>query len=341
MAGRRSLEAVVQAAWQRRGALACALWPLSLLYRYATALRRWLYALGWLPVQAVGVPVLVIGNLVAGGAGKTPVVLALLRHCQARGIAVGVVTRGHGRRLTRRRPDLREVRGDSTAELVGDEPLLIRQLTGVPVFVARDRAAAARALLAQHPEVRLILSDDGLQHFALARDAEICVLGASGVGNGWLLPAGPLREAGRAVSWVLDAAAQVEAPRGLIASRGRYRCQRSLAAHAHDATGHTVALESLIGQPVHAVAGIAHPHSFFVMLRAAGLSLVAAQALPDHYSFDSYKPSTDQRFPLLCTEKDAVKLWRHRPDALAVPLVLAIEPAFFESFDAWLQGTAA
>ncbi len=339
--GERSLERIVRTAWQRRGAVACTLWPLSWLYRCVIALRRWLYAAGWLASQSVGVPVLVVGNLVAGGAGKTPVVLSLLRHCRARGIAVGVVSRGHGRLLTRRLPDLREVQDNSTAALVGDEPLLIRQLTGVPVFVARDRLAAARALLARRPEIRLILSDDGLQHLALRRDAELCVLGANGIGNGWVLPAGPLREAGRGVTWVLDAGEASQEPPGLAASRGRFRCRRALAAEAHDAQGRSVTLTSLIGQPVQAVAGIAHPEAFFAMLRACGLELASTQALPDHYSFDSYQGSSDQRLPLVCTEKDAVKLWRLQPQALAVPLELTIDAAFFESFDEWFAGTAA
>lgn len=343
MASRPALEATLRAAWQRRGPLAFALWPLSALYRVITAIRRWLYAVGWFPSHAVGVPVLVVGNLVAGGAGKTPVVLALLRHCQARGITVGVIARGHGRQLTRRLPDLREVRGDSTAALVGDEPLLIRQSTGVPVFVARDRVAAARALLRRHPDVRLILSDDGLQHLALQRGAELCVLGVDGVGNGWLLPAGPLREAGRAVTWVLDTGAAGAPPQrvgGLVASRGRYSCQRRLAEQARDQAGRRVTLASLVGRPVRAVAGIAHPESFFSMLRARGLTLADTQAFPDHYHFDSYERNTDQRIPLICTEKDAVKLWRLRPDALAVPLELTIDPTFFRSFDSWLAITA-
>ena len=347
MAEGSRLEATLQVAWQRRGPLACALWPLSRLYAAVTAVRRWVYAVGWFPSEAVGVPLLVVGNLVAGGAGKTPVVLALLRHAQARGVAVGVVSRGHGRTLTRRLPDLREVREDSDASMVGDEPLLIHRLTGAPVFVARDRAGAARALLQRHPDVRLILSDDGLQHLALRRDAELCVLGADGVGNGWLLPAGPLREPGRAVTWVLDAGAptdpSIDAPpqrvAGLLARHGRYSCHRRLAPEARDQGGRRVLLASLVGQPVWAVAGIAHPQAFFAMLRASGLTLAGCDSLPDHASFDRYAPGSGPDVPLLCTEKDAVKLWRQRPDALAVPLTLSIDPAFFRSFDDWLAST--
>ncbi len=343
MAGAATFEATLQAAWRRRGALACALWPLSVLYRLVIAARRWLYAVGWFRSESVAVPVLVVGNLVAGGAGKTPVVLALVRHAQARGICVGVVSRGHGRRLTRRLPDLREVEDESDACLVGDEPLLIRSLTGAPVVVARDRAAAAHALLARHPNIRLIVSDDGLQHHALRRDAELCVLGTDGIGNGWLLPAGPLRETGRGVTWVLDAGlcADASAPRvaGLNALLGHYGCRRRLAPQARDATGQRVALSSLVGQPVWAVAGIAHPQRFFSMLRAAGLTLAGTDALPDHAAFDDDASGAAVGMPLLCTEKDAVKLWRRRPDALAIPLELDIDAAFFDSFDAWLAAT--
>ncbi len=343
MADASAFEATLQAAWRRRGALACVLWPVSLLYRLVTATRRWLYAIGWFSSESVAVPVLVVGNLVAGGAGKTPVVLALVRRAQARGIAVGVVSRGHGRRLTRHLPDLREVGGESDASLVGDEPLLIQSLTGAPVFVARDRVAAARALCKRHPQTRLIVSDDGLQHLALRRDAEICVLGADGVGNGWLLPAGPLREAGRSVTWVLDAGMAVGVlptpVAGLSARRGHYSCRRSLAQHAQDSSGRRVALASLVGQPVWVVAGIAHPQRFFSMLSALGVRLAGTDALPDHAAFDQYVSGAAPDMPLLCTEKDAVKLWRLRPDALAVPLELDIDPAFFRSFEEWLVET--
>lgn len=343
MSAALALETTLQAAWQRRGALACALWPVSILYRLVTSTRRWLYAIGWFSSESVAAPVLVVGNLVAGGAGKTPVVLALVRHAQARGIAVGVVSRGHGRRLTRHLPDLREVGDESDASLVGDEPLLIRSLTGAPVFVARDRVAAARALCRQYPHVRLIVSDDGLQHLALRRDAELCVLGADGIGNGWMLPAGPLREAGRSVTWVLDVGMAVGASpppvAGLSARRGHYSCQRSLAQEARDSSGRRVALESLIGRPVWAVAGIAHPQRFFSMLSAYGLTLAGTDFMPDHTAFDRYASGAAPDMPLLCTEKDAVKLWRLRPDALAVPLELDIDPAFFRSFDEWLAET--
>src|SRR5207237_9693541 len=157
----------------------------------ATApLRRATYRHGWLKSERAGVPVIVVGNVVAGGSGKTPIVQAVVQHLKDRGLRVGIVSRGYGRRAD----DCREVRTDSVASEVGDEPLLLARSCGVPVFVAARRIEAARALLRAHPQTQVIVSDDGLQHYAMPRDVEICVFGDGGAGNGWLLPAGPLRE---------------------------------------------------------------------------------------------------------------------------------------------------
>ena len=185
-----TLHGVLQRNWQRRGALAWALWPLSRLYALLVALCRTLYRTGLLPSHHPGRPVIVVGNVIAGGAGKTPVVIATVQHLQARGWHPGVVSRGYGRSTS----DCRTVLPGSLPSEVGDEPLLIAQACNVPVVVAAQRSAAAQALLAAHPEVDVIVCDDGLQHWALARDIEICVFNDQGTGNGFLLPAGPLRE---------------------------------------------------------------------------------------------------------------------------------------------------
>lgn len=314
------MAAALQRAWLRRGPLACLLWPLSLLYGALAALDRGLYSLGLRKVERLPVPVVVVGNVVAGGAGKTPVVIALVEHLRSRGIAAGVVSRGHGRETDA----CIEVRTQNTAAHVGDEPLLVKRKTGVPVFVARRRAEAGRALLAAYPTTQVIVSDDGLQHHALARDVEICVFDARGTGNGWLLPAGPLREPWpRGVDLVLR---HPQAPRvaGDVV-------ERALAPAAVRGDGKRMALDELGAQPVEAVAGIANPESFFTMLRAAGLELAATHALPDHDAFTGFHAAADAT--LVCTEKDAVKLWRLRPDAWAVPLELRIDAAFWQSFD--------
>jgi tetraacyldisaccharide 4'-kinase len=195
-------------------------------------------------------------------------------------------------------------------------------------------------LLAAHPATQVIVCDDGLQHYALHRDIEIAVFDERGAGNGWLLPAGPLREPwperrqrgarrdGRGIDLVLHTGA-------LPAFEG-FRSTRRLADHALRADGSQVALSSLSGVALIALAGIAKPHAFFDMLKARGLALAETRALPDHYDFDSYPRPPDKGYTLICTEKDAVKLFPRQTGVLAVPLVFEPEPAFFAAFDALL-----
>lgn len=324
----------LQRIWKTRSAAAWALWPVSLVYGALIGLRKWMYRLGVMKTEHPGCPVVVVGNVIAGGAGKTPVVLALVRHLQSRGFSPGVISRGYGRSGR----DCRAVWPDSPPSEVGDEPALIaRSLTQgplVPVFVAPQRIAAARALRLAHPGVDVIVCDDGLQHLALQRDLEICVFNDEGIGNGFLLPAGPLREPWpRPVHFVLHAG--TSAPEG-TPLRCAFPLQRRLAACALTSTGVQVPLAQLKGQPLHAVAAVARPGDFFTMLRAQGLTLDTAEALPDHYDFSSYRRSFDKRQTLICTEKDAVKLWAIQPEALAVPLELDIDPQFFVALDALL-----
>lgn len=323
------LAAALLAAWTQRGLIAWALWPISLLYTLLIALRRQLYRLRLLKSQALPVPVIVVGNVVAGGVGKTPVVIALVQQLQALGWVVGVVSRGHGRQTAKGSPDCREVHSDSPVTEVGDEPLLIHRRTRAPLFVARQRVEAALALLAVHPSVNLIITDDGLQHLALQRDIEICVFDDRGVGNGFALPAGPLREPWprqpitlrglTPVQWVLHTGEQ---PRF-----NGFRATRRLANGALRADGSQVILADLAAAqtPLFALAGIAQPTLFFAQLKALGLNIVQTQALPDHYNYDSLKQLPDKHIQLICTEKDAVKLWHRVPDALAVPLVVTLD----------------
>ena len=320
------MRAALQDAWLRRGPLAWLLLPLTGLYALLSGSDRLLYRLGWRHAHRMPVPVVVVGNVVAGGAGKTPVVIAIAQHLRARGLAVGVVSRGHGRKGS----GCVAVTPSSDPVHVGDEPVLIASRTGAPVVVAPRRADAVRALLASHPETRVVLSDDGLQHHALARDVEIVVFDERGIGNGWLLPSGPLRE-----PWPrrADLVLRNERAGGIDG----FVVRRQLGEEAIRADGARVALSVLAGTPCAALAGIARPEAFFDMLRADGFQLAATFPLPDHHDFAEPVPGLPTRLPLLCTEKDAVKLWKQRPDAWAVPLAIGIDPAFFEQLDALLE----
>jgi tetraacyldisaccharide 4'-kinase len=315
---------VLQRAWLRRGALPCILWPLSLLFGVVVGVRRAAYRQGLVQSHKFPVPVIVVGNVTAGGGGKTPIVLALLERLRALGLTPGVISRGYGR-VTR---DCRGVGIDSDPLDSGDEPLLIATRSRVPVFVGTNRVQAAAALMAAYPRTQVIVSDDGLQHYALARDIEICMFDENGIGNGWLLPAGPLREPWpRAVDLVVKAGS----PPGVDG----FTVQRDISPVAVRQDGTQVPLEQLKGRPLQAIAGIANPDRFFDMLRAAGLSLASTIPMPDHHDFRSGVPSGPDE--MVCTEKDAVKIWRVRPDAWAVPLRITIEPAFWVALDRLLK----
>ena len=326
-----TLQPTLTHAWTHRGLLAWLLWPVALLFGTLSALRRAMYQVGLLKMQRVPALVIVVGNVVAGGSGKTPVVMALVRHLQARGVRVGVISRGYGRRAR----DCREVLDDSVISDVGDEPALIKRSTSAPVFVAPRRFDAARSLLERYPETQVILCDDGLQHLGLERDLEICVFDDRGTGNGFLLPAGPLREPWpRAVDMVLHS--------GTHPAFAGFTAQRTLARYALRADGRQTALTELSeltrpdAKPLLAVAAIAKPEDFFTMLHAQGLHLARTIALPDHCDFDNWLRNEYEGYTIICTEKDAVKLWHKQPDALAVPLVFTPEPAFMAQLDALL-----
>jgi tetraacyldisaccharide 4'-kinase len=332
-------QSALLSAWAHRGTLACALWPLSLIYSFLWRLRQALYRHRLVASQQVDALVIVVGNVIAGGAGKTPTVIELVRHLRAKNLQVGVISRGYGGSAAQ----TLEVTPASSAQEVGDEPILIQRATGAPVFVGADRPAAARALLQRYPATQIIVSDDGLQHYALYRDLEVCVFDNRGVGNGWLLPAGPLREPWPRRS--VATAGQQEG-RSLVLHTGDQptfagaRAQRHLASYAISNSGQQISLSALAepgAKPVLALAGIAQPEVFFAMLPTAGVKVAKTLALPDHYHFDSYLRNEYEGYQLICTEKDASKLWQVAPSALAVPLVQQAEPAFWTALDNCLQ----
>ena len=327
------MKQVLQKAWRTRSWLACALWPVAQIYGLLVQLRRTLYQRGLLPSQRFKVHVIVVGNVIAGGAGKTPLVMALVKHLQAKGLRVGVVSRGYGRSGHKSL----EVGPNTPVDESGDEPALIQRATGAPVFVANRRAEALRDLLLTHPATAVVVCDDGLQHYALQRDIEIAVFDDRGVGNGWLLPAGPLREA-----WPARLRQGVD----LVLHTGQkpvfegFTAHRQLADHAVAPDGSRVPLTTLLRQPLVALAGIANPEAFFDMLKARGLTLEKTVPLPDHYDFSTDDLSAFTARTVLCTEKDAVKLFTLTGHAgqklLAVPLEFSPEPAFLSALDALL-----
>lgn len=332
---RAHTEAWLQAAWRRRGPAAVGLLPLSLLYALVDGLRKLAYRWGLMRTEALPVPVIVVGNLIAGGAGKTPTVIALVQHLQARGETPGVISRGYGG--TTRGVHL--LTGHSQAGQTGDEPLLIHRRTGAPVCIGARRIDAARALLASHPEVSVIVSDDGLQHLALERDVEIIVFDERGAGNGWRLPAGPLREGlQRRADAVLYNAPAPSTPRaGYMARRALGRIVTLDDWASGPAGRERPELPDWRGLRVLAVAGIAQPQRFFSMLDEAGL---AHEALPldDHHHYRVLPWAHWSGERIVVTEKDAVKL-QHLPAAREDPRVHVVtldfqpEPAFFDVVD--------
>ena len=302
-----------QQVWASRGPLACMLWPLTLISRVWLALNAMAYAKGWRNTAHLPVPVLVVGNVLAGGTGKTPIVISLVEHFKSLDLQVGVIARAYG---TGEEPVM-EVSSISLAAQAGDEPLLIKQRCAVPVFTGRQRAKAAQALLQAYPQTQLIISDDGLQHRALHHDLAVCVFDDRGLGNGWLLPAGPLREL-----WPRQSSTSTKQfllHTGDKAFSHSLAAKRSLSQIARNGQGEERDISSWQGQTIQALAAIARPALFFSALEQTGLQLKQKHALPDHAALDNWLPVGHE--PLLCTEKDAVKLWPRLPSAWAVPLV--------------------
>lgn len=297
--------------WLRRGLIARALWPLTPLHAALLRVRRSAYRRGWLRAVRLPVPVIVVGNLIAGGAGKTPAVLCIVSLLRQAGWRPGIVSRGYGRRGD----GLRHVGPDSDARDVGDEPLLLCLRSGAPVAVARERPAAALALLGAHPGVDIVVCDDGLQHLALARDISVIVFDERGTGNGWLLPAGPLREPLPSIapprSIVLYNARAPSTPLPGCTSRRGLAGAVALEDWWLGAPADMQTLRALAGTRLMAAAGIAQPQRFFAMLGEIGLDFERL-ALADHHDFTTL-PWPAGTPDVLITEKDAVKL---RPERL-------------------------
>lgn len=309
--------------WQAFTPVSVLLYPLSLAFRALVALRRALYSSAVLGRERLPVPVIVVGNITVGGTGKTPLVLWLASFLARNGMRPGIVSRGYG--TAAREP--RAVTPTSDSARVGDEPLLLAQRSACPVWSGADRVAAARGLLGANPDCNVIVSDDGLQHYRLERDVEVALIdGARGLGNGLMLPAGPLREPVsrlREVDAVVihGAPRRVDRKKKAVGMRLEGREFRNLLNPEH-----VVGPEHFQRQRVHAVAAIGHPPRFFAHLDALGIRF-EAHAFPDHHAYRASDIAFADADAVVMTEKDAVKCasfarethWALRVDAVPDP----------------------
>lgn len=310
----------ITSVWRQRGPLAWALLPLTALFATLSGLRRLGFRSGWLKATRLPKPVLVVGNRIVGGAGKTPTTIAILQHLKAQGWRPGVLTRGYKAEASQHpRPLLLDASSQDqlTAQDTGDEPLLLWRRTHVPVMIDPQRARGGQALLKRHPEINILVCDDGLQHLALSRDIEVIVFDERGQGNGWLLPSGPMREP-----------LNTPTTPGLVAPPivlyNASQPSTHLPGHcAHRSTAPLIALDDWwtgaspnAARTLHpqdqgptrawALAGIAQPDRFFSQLRALGWR-IHGHPLPDHADLSVLPWPEDVRH-VIVTEKDAVKL---------------------------------
>ena len=321
--------------WSRRGAIAWLLWPVSLVFRVLVFGRRVLYGMRLLKSVHPGIPVIVVGNLTVGGSGKTPLVIWIAEFLKANGWAPGIVSRGYGANIS----EPRAATVASTAAEVGDEPILLSRRSGCPVWVGADRVRVAALLRAAHEDVNVLILDDGLQHYAMRRDLEIAVADARGFGNGFLLPAGPLREPRsrlRSVDAVVSHASPVQ---------GHAMTLRGEELHRMTDARERQPLKAFAGQRVHAVAGIGDPNRFFLHLGKAGIK-VLPHPFPDHHPFTPKDLEFGDQLPVLLTEKDAVKLRSvAQPHWWVLPVSAQLDPAFgtwlLGKLDEWRRSKAA
>lgn len=328
----------IQSEWQKLGGLALLMLPLALVFRALVAIRRALYRMRILPTWRAPVPVIVVGNITAGGTGKTPLVLAIVDLLQRSGRNPGVVARGYGRvppqehdprGVVRVYPDI------ATPEHFGDEPVLVARRARVPVYISPDRAAAARALLSAHPEVDVLVSDDGLQHYALARDIEIAVVdGERGFGNRLPLPAGPLREPVARLRSV-DAVVVNGAVRDDVPGERRFPMRLGSERFAALAGNQELGVQDFVlaarGRNVVALAGIGNPQRFFDHLASLGVR-ARPMALPDHHHFQPRDLKLPNAEVIVMTEKDAVKCAAFADARMWFMRVEAILPREFDDF---------
>ena len=304
--------------WYRRSLLAWLLWPFSILFVLGVCLRRLLYLLRIFKSSHPGIPVIVVGNLTVGGSGKTPLVIWIAEFLKSKGWSPGIVSRGYGASIV----EPRAATVASTATEAGDEPIVISRRSGCPVWVGPDRVRVAAMLRAANEDVNVLISDDGLQHYALRRDVEIAVVDSRGFGNGFLLPAGPLREPRSRLKSVDAVISHDSALKGYPMKLAGEEVHRMTDARERQP------LKAFAGQKVHAVAGIGDPNRFFLHLGRAGIK-VLPHPFPDHHAFTPKDLEFGDELPVLLTEKDAVKLRSAaRSNWWVLPVNAQLDPAF-------------
>jgi tetraacyldisaccharide 4'-kinase len=307
------------------------------LFGAIVLVRRSLYRWHVLKTERVGVPVVIVGNITAGGSGKTPLVLWLAQSLAQAGWKPGIVSRGYGGRISSTRGQPAQVRAQSDPAEAGDEPLLLARRSGCPVWVGADRVAACRALLGRHPECDVLVLDDGLQHYRLARDFEIVVVDSRGLGNGWLFPAGPLREPPSRLKEVDAVVSHGAATVVGYAMRLEGREFAGLGDRGRNADA-----GALGSRRVHAVAGIGDPARFFRHLEALGLEVIE-HPFPDHHAYSETDFDFGDRLPVVMTEKDAVKcaFLAAEPRFWMLPVRAEVDPAFGALITGRLRGPKA
>ncbi len=300
----RNLDEIITNAWYNSAKWLYLLWPLSLIFAVIVELRRLCFKYHFFSVYRSPLPVVIVGNIALGGTGKSPLVCYLVEALRKQGYRPGIVSRGYGAKLDKN--EVREVFRDSMASDVGDEPLMLKRRLDCPVFVSPNRVLAVQFL--EKMACDIVISDDGLQHYALDRDIEICVFdGARKWGNGHLLPMGPLREPIHRIHEldfvVLNGTTNQDNTENLaVAINMDLQLQQAI--NLQD--GQTRALHEFVSSPVHAVAGIGNPERFFRTLEQADLE-VCRHAFPDHYAYQQDDFDFSSALPILMTEKDAVK----------------------------------
>ena len=326
----RSLNDALNGIWQQRGLLAYLLWPVSILYRTAMGLRRLAYETGLMTIQQFDVPIVIVGNITVGGTGKTPIVAAIARYLNDRGWKPGIVSRGYGGH-SEQWPQ--EVQVTSSPDTVGDEAVLLARQTGCPVVVGPDRPAAVTRILDNHG-CDVVLADDGLQHLALDRDIEIAVVDEDRkFGNGFCLPAGPLREPKsrlRSVDFVIH--------NNSVEGNMRCELQGEMAVNLIDSQNKKP-LNEFRGLHVHAVAGIGNPKRFFSHLRKFDLN-ITEHAFPDHHPYTQPDLAFECDDVVLMTEKDGVKCTQFAHHNMwYVPVEAKLDESFYNQLVKLLEPT--